>query len=85
MDRKLLEAVIHRFDGGPVGLDNIAASIGRGSPDPPGRARSPVVLANGIEGVQCAHLGGAGDDLVRNPLRKGAGLPGNCASMNSQP
>ena len=28
MDRKLLEAVIHRFDGGPVGLDNIAASIG---------------------------------------------------------
>ena len=28
MDRKPLEAVIHRFDGGPVGLDNIAASIG---------------------------------------------------------
>ena len=28
MDRKLLEAVIHRFDGGPVGLDNIAARIG---------------------------------------------------------
>jgi Holliday junction DNA helicase RuvB len=28
MDRKFLEAVIHRFDGGPVGLDNIAASIG---------------------------------------------------------
>ena len=28
MDRKMLEAIIHRFDGGPVGLDNIAASIG---------------------------------------------------------
>ncbi len=28
MDRKMLEAVVHRFDGGPVGLDNIAASIG---------------------------------------------------------
>ena len=28
MDRKLLEAVVRRFDGGPVGLDNIAASIG---------------------------------------------------------
>lgn len=28
MDRKLLEAVINRFDGGPVGLDNVAASIG---------------------------------------------------------
>ncbi|MBN8503733.1 MAG: Holliday junction branch migration DNA helicase RuvB [Burkholderiales bacterium] len=28
MDRKLLEALIHRFDGGPVGLDNLAAAIG---------------------------------------------------------
>jgi Holliday junction DNA helicase RuvB len=28
MDRKLLEAVIHRFDGGPVGLDNVGAAIG---------------------------------------------------------
>jgi holliday junction DNA helicase RuvB len=28
MDRKLLEAVIQRFDGGPVGLDNVAAAIG---------------------------------------------------------
>ncbi|MFM8863815.1 MAG: Holliday junction branch migration DNA helicase RuvB, partial [Limnohabitans sp.] len=28
MDRQLLEAIIHRFDGGPVGLDNLAAAIG---------------------------------------------------------
>jgi holliday junction DNA helicase RuvB len=28
MDRKLLNAVVHRFDGGPVGLDNVAAAIG---------------------------------------------------------
>jgi Holliday junction DNA helicase RuvB len=28
MDRKVLEAVVHRFDGGPVGLDNVAAAIG---------------------------------------------------------
>src|SRR2546428_11315690 len=28
MDRKLLEAVVHRFDGGPGGLDNVAAAIG---------------------------------------------------------
>jgi Holliday junction DNA helicase RuvB len=28
MDRKLLEAVIQRFDGGPVGLDSVAAAIG---------------------------------------------------------
>jgi Holliday junction DNA helicase RuvB len=27
MDRKLLDAVIHRFDGGPVGLENLAAAI----------------------------------------------------------
>ncbi len=28
MDRKLLDAIVHRFDGGPVGLDNLAAAIG---------------------------------------------------------
>ncbi len=28
MDRKVLEAIVHRFDGGPVGLDNVAAAIG---------------------------------------------------------
>ncbi|MEL4181618.1 Holliday junction branch migration DNA helicase RuvB [Roseateles sp. PN1] len=28
MDRKLLEAIVHRFDGGPVGLENVAAAIG---------------------------------------------------------
>ncbi|WP_449358311.1 Holliday junction DNA helicase RuvB C-terminal domain-containing protein [Alishewanella longhuensis] len=28
MDRKLLEAIIDKFMGGPVGLDNLAAAIG---------------------------------------------------------
>jgi len=28
MDRKLLEAVIRKFDGGPVGVENLAAAIG---------------------------------------------------------
>lgn len=28
MDRKLLEAILHKFDGGPVGVDNLAAAIG---------------------------------------------------------
>ena len=28
MDRKLLEAIIEKFEGGPVGLDNLAAAIG---------------------------------------------------------
>jgi Holliday junction DNA helicase RuvB len=28
MDRRLLEAVIHKFGGGPVGVENLAAAIG---------------------------------------------------------
>jgi Holliday junction DNA helicase RuvB len=28
LDRKLLLAVIEKFDGGPVGVDNLAAAIG---------------------------------------------------------
>jgi holliday junction DNA helicase RuvB len=27
MDRKLLEAILYKFDGGPVGVDNLAAAI----------------------------------------------------------
>ena len=28
MDRRLLEAIVHKFDGGPVGVDSLAAAIG---------------------------------------------------------
>lgn len=28
MDRKLLEAIIHKFDGGPVGVDSLSAALG---------------------------------------------------------
>ena len=28
MDRKLLEAILYKFDGGPVGIDNLSAAIG---------------------------------------------------------
>ena len=28
MDRKFLHTIIEKFDGGPVGLDNLAAAIG---------------------------------------------------------
>jgi Holliday junction DNA helicase RuvB len=31
MDRKLLLAIIEKFSGGPVGLDNVAAAIGEES------------------------------------------------------
>ncbi|MDR0457445.1 MAG: Holliday junction branch migration DNA helicase RuvB [Burkholderiaceae bacterium] len=46
MDRKLLEAVIHRFDGGPVGLDNIAASIGE-EPDTIEDVIEPYLIQQG--------------------------------------
>jgi Holliday junction DNA helicase RuvB len=28
MDRRLIEAIVHKFDGGPVGVDSLAAAIG---------------------------------------------------------
>ena len=28
MDRKLLEAILYKFSGGPVGVDNLASAIG---------------------------------------------------------
>ena len=28
MDQKYLQTLLHKFDGGPVGIDNIAAAIG---------------------------------------------------------
>lgn len=28
MDRKVLETILHKFDGGPVGIDNLATAIG---------------------------------------------------------
>lgn len=28
MDRKLLQAIVHKFDGGPVGVESLAAAIG---------------------------------------------------------
>ncbi len=46
MDRKLLEAVIHRFDGGPVGLDNVAAAIGE-SPDTIEDVIEPYLIQQG--------------------------------------
>ncbi|MGO1766470.1 Holliday junction branch migration DNA helicase RuvB [Advenella sp. S44] len=28
MDRKILETIVHKFDGGPVGIDNLSAAVG---------------------------------------------------------
>jgi Holliday junction DNA helicase RuvB len=61
MDRKLLEAVIHRFDGGPVGLDNIAASIGE-ERDTIEDVIEPYLIQQGLPAAHAArahcHAGG---------------------------
>ncbi len=47
MDRKLLTAIIEKFDGGPVGLDNLAASIGESS-DTIEDVIEPYLMQNGL-------------------------------------
>ena len=47
MDRKFLEAVLHKFGGGPVGLDNIAAAIGE-SPDTIEDVIEPYLIQQGF-------------------------------------
>ena len=46
MDRKLLSAVLEKFGGGPVGLDNIAAAIGE-SPDTIEDVLEPYLIQQG--------------------------------------
>lgn len=47
MDRKLLEAIIYKFNGGPVGLDNIAAVIGE-APDTIEDVTEPYLIQQGF-------------------------------------
>ena len=47
MDRKLLEAIIYKFNGGPVGLDNIAAVIGE-APDTIEEVTEPYLIQQGF-------------------------------------
>lgn len=47
MDRKFLEAVLHKFGGGPVGLENIAAAIGE-SPDTIEDVIEPYLIQQGF-------------------------------------
>ncbi len=46
LDRKLLEAIIHKFDGGPVGVENLAASLGE-SKDTIVDIIEPFLIQNG--------------------------------------
>ncbi len=85
MDRKLLEAVIHRFDGGPVGLDNVAAAIGeepghdrgrdRALPDPTGLPAAHAARPRGHAGrvpAPGAAAAGCGRIVVRRGLKRPA-------------
>jgi Holliday junction DNA helicase RuvB len=47
MDRKLLSAIIEKFDCGPVGLDNLAATIGE-SADTIEDVIEPYLMQNGL-------------------------------------
>ena len=46
MDRKLLAAIIEKFAGGPVGLDNVAAAIGE-EPDTIEDVLEPYLIQQG--------------------------------------
>ena len=47
MDRKFLEAVLYKFGGGPVGLENVAAAIGE-SPDTIEDVIEPYLIQQGF-------------------------------------
>jgi Holliday junction DNA helicase RuvB len=47
MDRKLLSAIIEKFSGGPVGLDNVAAAIGE-SADTIEDVLEPYLIQQGL-------------------------------------
>ena len=73
MDRKLLSAVIEKFGGGPVGLDNIAAAIGEAA-DTIEDVLEPYLIQQGLlqrtpRGRQATALAYAHFDLAPPPPR----------------
>ncbi len=73
MDRKLLSAVIEKFGGGPVGLDNIAAAIGEAA-DTIEDVLEPYLIQQGLlqrtpRGRQATALAYAHFDLTPPPPR----------------
>jgi Holliday junction DNA helicase RuvB len=56
MDRRILEAVVHRFGGGPVGLNSLAASVGE-EPDTLEEVHEPFLVQQGL--LQRTRLGRA--------------------------
>lgn len=56
MDRRILEAVVHRFGGGPVGLTSLAATVGE-EPDTLEEVHEPYLVQQGL--LQRTRLGRA--------------------------
>ena len=56
MDRRILEAVVHRFAGGPVGLTSLAATVGE-EPDTLEEVHEPYLVQQGL--LQRTRLGRA--------------------------
>jgi Holliday junction DNA helicase RuvB len=72
MDRKILHTVAHRFDGGPVGLNNLSAAIGE-EPDTIEEVYEPFLIREGLlqrtpQGRVLTHAGAAYAGLVRGDL-----------------
>ena len=47
MDRAILAAIIDKFDGGPVGVESLAAAVGE-EPDTIGEVYEPYLLQEGF-------------------------------------
>lgn len=56
MDRRILETIVHRFAGGPVGLTSLAASVGE-EPDTLEEVHEPYLVQQGL--LQRTRLGRA--------------------------
>jgi Holliday junction DNA helicase RuvB len=69
MDRKLLEAVIDKFDGGPVGVDNLAAAIGE-SRDTIEDVLEPYLIQQGYLQRTPRGRGGHCGDLSPHGIRR---------------
>ena len=69
MDRRIMEAVIRRFSGGPVGVKSLAVAVGEGGPEG-GRDHGVEVLPSGLGRVE--EPGGV---VHRDQGIEGEGLP----------
>lgn len=77
MDRRILETVVHRFNGGPVGLNSLAASVGEEA-DTLEEVHEPYLVQQGL--LQRTRLGRAATAGTYRVLglqpRQDAGPPG---------